>query len=207
MRCEQCREIVSAQVDGEAQPAEWAAASRHLLTCPDCREYASASEHLARQTRLRPVEPVPDLTGRIVAAAGIGPNRHRPAVHDSTRPVRLVLCAAALLQIALAVPALVLGDDANLPVHIARHIGSFDVALAVGYLWVAWRPARALEGVFPIAAALVACLVGSSILDVITGRAAAVAELHHVTDLVGLTAMWLLGPHTLAHPIRRSAAA
>jgi hypothetical protein len=117
------------------------------------------------------------------------------------------LGAAALLQIALAVPALVLGDDANVPVHIARHIGSFDVALAVGYLWVAWRPARALEGVFPIAAALVACLVGSSILDVITGRAAAAGEFHHVTDLVGLTAMWLLGPRTLARPIRRSATA
>jgi predicted anti-sigma-YlaC factor YlaD len=202
MRCEQCREIVSAQLDGEADASAWAAASAHLRDCSDCQDYAAGSEQLGRVTRLRPVEAVPDLTPRILHAAGLdhpGP--------DTTRPLRIVLCAAALLQIALAAPALVLGDDANLPVHIARHIGSFDVALAVGYLWVAWRPARALEGVFPIALALVTCLVGSSVLDVMAGRAAASGELHHITDVVGVMAMWLLGPRTLFRSSRRSAAA
>jgi predicted anti-sigma-YlaC factor YlaD len=193
---------VSAHIDGEDRPGEWAAATVHLEDCAGCRDFASHSEALARLTRLQAVDDVPDLTPRIIAAAGL-----EPEVHDSTRPVRVVLAAAALLQIALAAPALLLGEDANLPVHIARHIGSFDIALAVGYLWVAWRPARALEGVFPIAAALVACLVGSSILDVIAGRAAASGELHHVTDLVGLTAMWLLGPRMFARQIGRRAAA
>ena len=202
MRCDQCRAIVSAHLDGEDDPGEWDAAAAHLRECGDCREFTTAGEQLSRRTRLRPAEPVPDLTPRILAAAGID-----PAPHDNTGPVRLVLCAAALLQIALAVPALILGDDANLPVHIARHIGSFDVALAVGYLWVAWRPQRALEGVFPIAVALVACLVGTSVLDVAAGRAAPVGELHHVTDLVGLTAMWLLGPRPLFRAFRRGVVA
>jgi predicted anti-sigma-YlaC factor YlaD len=204
MRCEQCREIVSARVDGEDRPGEWDAAAAHLRGCADCRAFAADSERLHRITRLRPVEPVPDLTTRIVDAAGID----APRV-DSTRPVRLVLALAAVLQIALAAPALVLGDDANAPAHIARHLGSFDVALAVGYLWVAWRPARALEGVFPIAAVLVACLVGSSILEVVSGRAAVTSELNHVTDLVGLAAMWLLGARFVLRPraLRGSAAA
>jgi predicted anti-sigma-YlaC factor YlaD len=208
MRCEQCREIVSARVDGEDGPGEWDAASTHLRQCAACRAFLSESERLHRLTRLRPVEDVPDLTARIVAAAGIAPGeREHPPAHDGTRPLRVVLGAAALLQIALALPALLFGDDANLPVHIARHIGSFDVALAVGYLWVAWRPSRALAGVFPIAAALVACLVGSSVLDVVMGRAAASGEMHHITDLIGLGAMWLLGARSLVGPIvRRSAA-
>jgi predicted anti-sigma-YlaC factor YlaD len=202
MRCEQCREIVSAHLDGEADATAWAAASAHLRDCFACRTFADESEQLGRITRLRPVEPVPDLTPRILAATALD----RPA-HDTTRPVRIVLCAAALLQIALAAPAFVLGDDANLPVHIARHIGSFDIALAVGYLFVAWRPARALDGVFPIALALVACLVGSSVLDVMTGRAAASGELHHITDVVGVMAMWLLGPRTFARSNRGGATA
>jgi predicted anti-sigma-YlaC factor YlaD len=193
MRCEDCREIVSAHVDGEDAAGEWAAASVHLRACAACRSFAAAGEQLRRATRLRPVEEVPDLTERIVAAAGIA-----PSFPDPSRPVRLVLAATALLQIALALPALVLGDDAQAPVHVARHLGSFDVALAVGFLWVAWRPARALDGVFPVAAALVACLVGSAVLDVVNARAVPSDELHHVTNLVGVAALWLLGPRSFA---------
>src|SRR5689334_20405161 len=103
MRCEQCREIVSAQLDGEADASAWAAASAHLRDCPDCEAYAAESEQLGRITRLRPVERVPDLTPRILQAAGLD----QPA-HDTTRALRIVLCAAALLQIALAAPALIL---------------------------------------------------------------------------------------------------
>lgn len=200
MRCEDCREIVSAHVDGEDAGGEWAAAGAHLAECAACRSFLVATEDLHRTTRVRVAEDVPDLTDRIVAAtgvAGVAGDRH-----DPTRPVRIVLLCTALLQIGLALPALLLGDDAHLPVHIARHLGSFDVALAVGFLWVAWRPARALDGVFPVAVALVTCLVASSFLDVAAGRAAAGGELHHVTDLVGLAAMWLLNPHPIGRTQR-----
>jgi predicted anti-sigma-YlaC factor YlaD len=204
MRCDDCREIVSARVDGEDGPGEWERASAHLRGCAACRAFASGSDQLHRMTRLQPVDDVPDLTGRIVAAAGLV---EPEPVDAGARSLRVVLAVAAVLQIALALPALLLGDDANLPVHIARHIGSFDVALAVGYLWVAWRPNRALAGVFPVALALVACLLGTSLADVVSGRAGASGELHHITDVVGLTAMWLLGARTLVRPIRRSPAA
>jgi predicted anti-sigma-YlaC factor YlaD len=200
MRCEDWREIVSAHVDGEDLPGEWEAAAAHLRDCAGCRAFQVESARVERLTRLRPVEDdtVPDLTARIVATVA--------PVHDGTRSIRIVLAAAALLQIGLALPALFLGDNAQLPVHTARHLGSFDVALAVGYLWAAWRPNRALAGVFPIAAALVACLIGSSVLDVVMGRAAAANELQHATDLVGLAALWLLGPRTLPRVFGRSPA-
>jgi hypothetical protein len=77
------------------------------------------------------------------------------------------------------------------------------VAVAIGFLWVAWRPGRALGGVLPIVAALVACHVGASVVDVMSHRAVASSELlNHVPEIVGLTALWLLTPrpiHARAH--------
>jgi predicted anti-sigma-YlaC factor YlaD len=204
MRCEPCREIISAHTDGEAAAAEWALAQDHLAGCTDCRDYLATSEQLARFTRLRAAEPVPDLTPRIIEAAGIRADGGA-AAPDGSLGIRIVLALTGVLQIAVAVPALILGDDAQLPVHIARHIGSFDVALAVGFIWVALRPRQALAGVLPIAIALVACLTVSSVADVIAGRAAAYGELQHVTDLIGLTALWLLSLRmgTAGGPTRR----
>src|SRR5215212_2371945 len=108
MRCEACREVVSAHLDGADGPDEWDEAQIHLRGCVDCRDFAVHSEKLTRLTRVRPVDDVADLTPAILAAAVIS-----DSAHDPNRPIRLVLCAAALVQIALAVPALVLGDDAN----------------------------------------------------------------------------------------------
>jgi predicted anti-sigma-YlaC factor YlaD len=103
--------------------------------------------------------------------------------------------AVALVMIVAALPALVLGDDAGLPVHAARHVGSFDLALAVGFLFAAWRPSR-IAGLLPVVAALVACLVGTSVLDVLEGRTGALTETQHIVEVAGLAAAWLL-----AHPL------
>ena len=81
-----------------------------------------------------------------------------------TSPTPTSRCAGSssrsrVAQIAVAIPALVFGSDAGLPVHAARHIGSFDVALGVGFLYAAWKPSR-IPGLLPVVVALVACLVG-----------------------------------------------
>ena len=96
-----------------------------------------------------------------------------------------------MTQIAIAIPALLFGSDAGLPVHTARHIGSFDVALGVGFLFAAWKPSR-IPGLLPVVVALVVCLVGSSLLDVASGNTAAFGEAHHALDFVGLAVVWLL---------------
>jgi predicted anti-sigma-YlaC factor YlaD len=197
MRCDECRELISAHADGEVGPEAWARALPHLRECGDCREYQVETERLRRFTRLRAAEPVPDLTPQILAAAGLRPAPSPVGTDEQSLGVRVVLACTGLLQIALATPALLLGDDAHLPVHVARHIGSFDVALAIGFLWVAWRPRQAVAGVLPIAVALVVCLLGTSIADVASHRATPSGELQHVTDLVGLTALWLL--HRIVH--------
>ena len=133
---------------------------------------------------------MPDLTPGILAAIG----HEAPASVRSTDTqlaLRWILALLALVQIGVAVPALILGSDAGVPVHTARHLGSFDVAVAVGFLFAAWRPSR-IPGLLPVVAALVACLFGSSLLDVLSGNTAALGEAHHAIDFVGLAVLWLL---------------
>jgi len=133
----------------------------------------------------------PYLSGHVELFAGVRYPLYRLAI------IVVGLAVVAVVQILLAVPALVLGNDAGLPVHTARHLGSFAVALGVGFLVVAWKPNRA-PGLFPLAAALVACLVLTSIVDVANGRTAALGELSHSTELLGLALCWLVGRSSAA---------
>ena len=142
---------------------------------------------------------MPDLTDSILRAIGDEPVT--VPVDDRTRFLRISLAVIAVIQLTMAVPALVLGDDAGLPTHVARHLGSFALALGVGLLVVAWKPERA-AGVLPVIAALVVCLLASSLIDIVSGRAAPGAEVSHAPELVGLVAVWLL-----ARTPRRPAAA
>ena len=85
-----------------------------------------------------------------------------------------------------------LGSDHGSDIHSARHLGSFSIALAVGFLYVAWRPAR-VSGLVPVVAALVACVLGTSLLDLMEGHTAVVSEVSHMVEVVGLVTVWLLG--------------
>ncbi|MGH9032787.1 MAG: zf-HC2 domain-containing protein [Acidimicrobiia bacterium] len=193
MNCDQIREAISAHLDGEDPGVPRADVDAHLATCGHCRAFADGAGALHGSLRLAPAPDVPDLTPQVLAAIG-SQRAERPAADDGQAFVlRLVLASLALVQVAMAVPAL-LGADGGLAVHSARHLGSFSLALAVGFLYAAWRPSR-VAGLLPVAAALVACLIGTSVLDVVDGRAGALAEANHVTEIAGLVAVWLL-----AHP-------
>jgi predicted anti-sigma-YlaC factor YlaD len=186
MNCTHIRQAISARLDGEPLGVDATALDSHLASCAECRAFAAAAAEFHGAIRLAPAPEIPDLTPGILAAIGAETTRD-----DTQLALRWILAVLALVQIAIAVPALVLGSDADLPVHTARHLGSFDVALAVGFLFAAWRPSR-IPGLMPVVVALVACLVGSSMLDVISGNTAALSEAHHVTDFAGLAVVWLL---------------
>ena len=191
----QIRHAISARLDGEDAGLDDAAIYAHLAGCTDCRGFAHDAEALHRTVRLAPAPAIPDLTPGILAA--IGEERDAaglPATapsDDANHALRWILVAIAVAQIAVAIPPLIFGTDAGLPVHAARHIGSFDVALGVGFLYAAWKPSR-IPGLLPVVAALVVCLVGSSLLDVAAGNTAAFGEVQHVLDFVGLAVVWLL---------------
>ena len=133
----------------------------------------------------------PSPTSRPASSPRSAPKERVDAEPDTNVALRWILLAIGIAQIAVAIPALIFGTDAGLPVHAARHIGSFDVALGVGFLYAAWRPSR-IPGLLPVVAALVACLVASSFLDVASGSTAALGEAQHVLDFVGLAVVWLL---------------
>ena len=135
---------------------------------------------------------MPDLSDAILAAAvpptpvSVGSAREWP---------RYVLLVVALTQLLIALPALVLGDEAGTTVHLARELGSWDAALAIAWLVVTWAPRRA-AGLLPFAVALAAVMLGTALLDVASGRAALTGEAHHVLDLAGLAMVWLLARST-----------
>ena len=203
MDCDRCRAAISAALDGE-DPGSRRLVEAHVASCAGCREFAGGAPPAPPRAAGHCAEPVPG-SHRASILRTIGDEPVPAPVDERTRFLRISLAIIAVIQLAMAVPALVLGDDAGLPTHVARHLGSFALALGVGLLVVAWRPDRA-AGVLPVVAAVVVCLIGSSIIDIVQGRAAPGAEVSHAPELVGLVAVWLLArapgepPHR-AHPV------
>jgi len=193
MTCMQIHQAISARLDGEDPGLDEPTVYAHLAGCADCRAFAHHSEALHRSVRLAAAPAIPDLAPGILTAISAESTRDAEAhvEPDTNLALRWILVAIALAQIAVAIPALLFSSDAGLPVHAARHIGSFDVALAVGFLYAAWKPSR-IPGLLPVVAALVVCLVGSSLLDVANGSTRALGEAQHVLDFVGLAVVWLL---------------
>lgn len=195
MSCAQIREALSARLDGEDPGVDEPTLYAHLAGCGGCRAFAHEAEDLHRAVRLAPAPAIPDLAPAVLAAIGDDTRADRRTAtapgRDVVQVLRWVLVALAVAQIVVAIPAL-LGNDAGLPVHTARHLGSFDLALGLGFLYAAWRPGR-IGGMLPIVAAIVVCLVASSLLDIASGNTAALGESHHLADFGGLLVMWLIG--------------
>jgi predicted anti-sigma-YlaC factor YlaD len=144
--------------------------------------------------RVREAELIPDLTPQILAAAPAG--RRPSLVTERISTARWALFVVALTQLLLAAPALLLGEDAGATVHVARELGAFDVALAVGFLVAAWQPARAW-GLLPVAAALGFVMAVTSLVDLVGGTATTLGEAHHLLDLSGLVLLWLVAREPL----------
>jgi predicted anti-sigma-YlaC factor YlaD len=200
MKCEDCRVIVSARLDGEASPMEAAAADAHLADCGECRAWSAEAGRLHRLVRVQAAPAVPDLTTSILARA------HPPSVGRGEW-TRTALVVVALTQLVLAVPAL-LGHDTGATVHLARHIGALTAALAIGYLYAAWRPIRAF-GLLPMVAALATTMLIAALLDVAEGRVSAAGEATHLLDAAALVLLWMLAgrPWWRSRSRRRAATA
>ncbi len=91
MKCDDARPRLSAGFDN-ARAATPAALERHLDGCAECRAYQARLGELRRHFRLEPVDDVPDVTARVLAA--VGGARPRP---------QLVLVRVAAVFAAFAV--------------------------------------------------------------------------------------------------------
>lgn len=192
--CEQVRADLSAGLDGEATALASAAIADHVIDCRDCQAFATESARLHRLVRLRTAERVPDLAPAVLAAV---------PTHGYRLLVRYALLTVSITILILAVPALVLGRDANAPTHLARHLGSFDIALGVGLFVAAWRPQRA-RGFLPIAAALAGSMFVTALIDASDGTTPLIGEAYHLLELAGLVLVWALAGFPLPRLDRRS---
>jgi predicted anti-sigma-YlaC factor YlaD len=187
MDCENYRLGISARLDGEDVGVDDASLAWHLANCEACRRFESEAIALTRAVRVAATEAPPDLTPTIMAA--INEQRVARAPRFDPQALRIGLITLAVVQMLLAAPMLLFGRDAGAPIHIAREIGSFDFALAVGFFFVGWRPARAY-GMLPLVAAVVGCLAITTAVDVVRGTATLLNESAHLLDVVGLAAVW-----------------
>lgn len=197
MRCDQAHEAISARLDGELPPLEDAALDAHLESCTACQSHAHALAGLHRSLRVRPADPVPDLTSEIMAMTA----PHLPSPAPARREqgavewARYGLFTVAVTQLLLALPLLVLGSDSASALHTTRELGAFSLALAFGMLVVSWQPRRA-NGLLPMAVALAAGLTVTALADMVNGHSPVVGEAPHLLELVGVLLLWRLASTT-----------
>ena len=185
MDCSSYRELISARLDDELTALESEALHTHLDHCPGCSSFAAQAAALVPVVRVRAADPIPDLVAPILAAAKAP---KRDAIRDAAR---LMLAWVAIVELAFALPALVLGDSSGATSHVACHLGSFDVAIAAGLLYAVWRPQRALALV-PVALVLTGCVIVTATFDLTDGSTSSGLEAHHLVDLLGFALLWIV---------------
>jgi hypothetical protein len=105
--------------------------------------------------------------------------------------VRSLLVGLGVLELVTGAALLVTGGSGVVPVHLNREMGTFAVALGVGLLAAAARPARTggLLAVM-VTVASISVLVGA--IDVAVGRIALVDEIPHLLEVAAVLALWRL---------------
>ncbi len=182
--CSDAGELLSAREDGETTGAENVDLEHHLSGCTECSTLAAHISDLSRQLRFRPADPIPNLVGAIT-------ERTRPAVLGRGGWLRPAMAWVAVVLFAQNVVALVGGRLDGADDHLARHVGAFGVALAIGFAYVAWKPHRS-HGLLPFAAALIVTISISALADIIDGGRTVLAESAHITEVIGLALLWMI---------------
>ena len=185
MNCETAREAISALLDGEAPGVHLALLEAHLAQCAACRAWREDAHEITRRARVTVARPAPPPWEALVASLPLGGERQR--WWRSRALTRGALVVVALGQLAVTVPALILGSDHDAPLHVAHEMGSFDMALAVGFLVAAWRPVRA-QGMRALVGVAALLLALTAVIDLVAGRTTPSDEAPHLIVVVG----WLI---------------
>jgi predicted anti-sigma-YlaC factor YlaD len=202
--CEDIRTALSARLDSEEPGLPADLIDAHLAGCAACQAW----EEGARRLVVRAAPP-PDLTESIMRAIAADPQvsaqrarlRAAAEAHGRRQILRVAVAAAAVVQLALALPTLfgAFTGTAGVGLHATREMASFDVAMAVGFLLAAYRPQRALAYV-PVALVLAGCLAGTSLLDIVRGVTGVGHEIGHLVAMAQAGLLWALGRIDRAHP-------
>ncbi|MFU8870868.1 zf-HC2 domain-containing protein [Micromonospora sp. SL4-19] len=175
MGCEQWREVLSAQLDGEETAAERVAAEAHLDGCGDCRAWYDRAAAVTRRARLSVSVTGDDLTDVILAALPAPAPRRRERI---ALTLRTVLGLIGTLQLVLGLAQIGQGatgvhdhttTGALASGHLWHESAAWNVAVGAGFLFVAARRTTP-TGLVPMLSAFVGTLVLLSVNDLATGR-------------------------------------
>ncbi len=198
--CAECREALSARMDGEEEQAPPALVDQHLAGCPACERWHTNAAVITRSIRVRPAAATPDLTERILAATTpVDRARRHPEI------LRWALGGAAFVQLCWALAQL-LGVDhtehlvAGAGEHLFNESTAWNLGVAIGLLAAAVRPGFA-RGLLPALAVFVAVLVAVSIADVIAGNVGAARLSSHSMVVVGLALLLLVDRQYRRNPL------
>ncbi|GAB3852102.1 zf-HC2 domain-containing protein [Micromonospora andamanensis] len=202
MRCEQWREILSAQLDGEVTADEQRRVGVHLETCAGCQAWLDSAATVTRRARTQVVTSLPDLTEAILAAAP-PPRRHwrtlaaaaiprrRPTIIGRPALVNGLRAALGLLGAVQLVLGLAQVGRAEVAAHVhstGQHLwhesAAWNVAVGAGFLFVALRRTSP-SGLLPMLGAFVVTLVLLSVNDLVASQVAVERLVSHGFLVVG----------------------
>lgn len=191
VNCDVCREALSARIDGEPEPVPAAHVDRHVEACGDCADWYARSARAVRALRLRPAEPVPDLTAAIVDHTDRRPVRPRPVVSPL---LRAVLAGLGIAQCGLAVGA----HGGHGPLPLCETV-AWNLALGLAMLGGAVRP-RLVTGAIAVVTAAAAVSAAVLATDVVRHELPVHRVGAHVVLLAALATLLVLRHRAAAPP-------
>ncbi len=195
MGCDQYREALSAELDGEPHGVPEDDLSGHLNGCPACREWFGRAARVTRLVRLAPAVAMPDLAPGVLAALpALSPGRRR-----AFAAARAALVVVAFLQALLAWSGALTGQDDMATGHVAHEVGAWNLALAVAFLMVATRP-RAADALVAPVGVFVAVLAVVAASDAAAGDLALGRLLGHLLVGAGLVLLVTIGRTATPQP-------
>lgn len=171
VRCEQCREALSARLDGADDAVERAAVDAHLAGCAACRRWSHDAAAVTRLARMSVVAGDPVVSNAVLGAAP-GPGRRRLA-HGLRVALGVLGVAQFLLGIAqvgaIAVSQHDHASGTSGVAHLWHESAAWNVAIGAGFGWVAVRRSRP-AGLIPVLSVFVGLLALLSANDVWLAR-------------------------------------
>lgn len=169
--------MLSAQLDGEDDPADRARVEEHLAGCAGCRQWLDAAATVNRLTRTGVGAPVPDLSTAILAAV---PRRSAVSLAAARRRSALFLALAGVGAVQLILGLAQVGGGSGGDDHVHSGLGAtsghlwhesaaWNVAIGAGYLFLAVRRSRP-TGLVPMLTAFVGMLLLLSVNDLTAAR-------------------------------------
>jgi len=181
VECTQAIEILSADLDGEADLTEVSAATAHAARCVPCRSLRREMQMLDATLRGDPAPPSPDFAPRIVDAT-------RRSAKVRRLVARVALFVVGLLLLADVVPQILATSG---PAHMEHHLAVWGLTYAVALLTIALRPSLS-RVVRPIATLFATSMLLIAVIDIIRGETPMLAETHHLLEVAGVALIWVI---------------